>query len=269
MGFSGGIRKSVVSYAILIGGIIAIAIIINLIFEGRFLTSANINAICITAAITCFSAWGYCFIFAWSKIPSWIAGLGMCLIYEAAAAAYADAMQAKGDYVVLLKKEYSVFGHAPGVYIVFIIGIFVAYVLYNRSTFGLNVRSIGSNPAVAKAMSINITKTLIITGLVCGFFIGCAGFMRESYSLRVYAMTGLTSLATIFPPLATVFLAQVLSKWYNIILAVPFCALFIYICFNVLTIIGVPSGTLQEASLGLFVLIFGVIAQRGTKGIVK
>jgi ribose transport system permease protein len=50
---------------------------------------------------------------------------------------------------------------------------------------------------------------------------------------------------------------------------VPICAFILYAVFNILTVLGVPSGTLQEAFLGLFIVIFGVIGQRKVKGVVK
>jgi ribose transport system permease protein len=208
-------------------------------------------------------------VFAWSKIPSWIAGLGMCLVYEAVAALYTAYQQDHGGVVVLLAKEYTYLGRAPGIYIIFILGILLAYLVYNRTPVGLNVRAIGSNPSVAKAMGINIPVTLILTGIVCGVFVGCAGLLQESIAQRIFAMTGITSLSAIFHPLATVLLAQVLSKWINIIIAVPFCALFVYICFNAFTILGIPSGTLQDTALGFAIVVFGIFAQRSMKGVVK
>jgi ribose transport system permease protein len=313
-------RKSLLYAAIAIACLAIVVILFNRFVGGAFLTVTNINALCISAALTSFTAWGYCFIFAlnymdlsvgaavvvcifaagefgnrfgypgvilggtivgvilmsvnfnvfaWTKIPSWIAGLGMCLIYEAIASYYTAIKQSQGEITVLLKDEYRGLGFAPGVYAVFVFAFFLSYFVYNRTSIGLNVRAIGSNPVVAKAMGINIPVTLVLTGIVCGILIGCAGFVRESYMGRIFAMTGLTSLASIFQPLATVLLAQVLSRRINIIVAVPFCALFIFIWFNALTIVGVPSGTLQEAVLGLCVVAFGIIAQRGTKGLVK
>jgi ribose transport system permease protein len=108
-----------------------------------------------------------------------------------------------------------------------------------------------------------------MTGVVCGIFIGCAGFLRESYSQMVQIPQSLSSLAVIFPPFAAIFIAQVISRWINMIIAVPFCAVIIYICYNVLSIIGVPSGTISEFMLALFIIVFGVIAQRGVKEVVK
>ena len=208
-------------------------------------------------------------VFAWTKVPSWVAGLGMCLIYEAITGFYVKFKSGLGSFAVMLNTEYAVFGRAPGVYVVFILGLILAILLYNHSTLGLRTRAIGGRPEVAKIMGINIQKTLIMIGIVCGIFIGCAGFIKESYSLRLGNMTNLTSLSMVFPSLTAVFLAQVLRRWINIILAVPLCSFLIYACYNMLAIIGVPSGTLQESVLGLFVILFGVISQRGTKEIIK
>jgi len=208
-------------------------------------------------------------VFAWTKVPSWVAGLGMCLIYEAITGFYVKFKSGLGSFAVMLNTDYAVFGKAPGVYIVFILGLVLAILLYNHSTLGLRTRAIGGRPDVAKIMGINIQKTLIMIGIVCGIFIGCAGFIKESYSLRLGNMTNLTSLSMVFPSLTAVFLAQVLRRWINIIVAVPLCSFLIYACYNMLAIIGVPSGTLQESVLGLFVVVFGVISQRGTKEIIK
>jgi ribose transport system permease protein len=208
-------------------------------------------------------------VFAWTRVPSWIAGLGMCLIYESFTLIYAKVKTAAGGYTTVLADEYSAFGRSPGVYIVFAVGIVGVYLLYNYSALGLRVRAIGSNPNVAKAMGINIQKTLILTSVVCGILIGCSGMIRDSYIHRLDAATNLTSLGYIFAPMATVFLAQVLSKWINQIIAVPLCAFIIYTVYNMMAMVGVPSGTLQETVLGIFIVVFGAISQRGFKGIVK
>ena len=73
----------------------------------------------------------------------------------------------------------------------------------------------------------------------------------------------------IFQPLAIYLLAQIIQKHINIVICVPICAFILYAVFNVLTVLGVPSGTLQEAFLGFFIVIFGVIGQRKAKGVVK
>ncbi|MFR7912892.1 hypothetical protein [Eubacterium ramulus] len=93
--------------------------------------------------------------------------------------------------------------------------------------------------------------------------------MNESYSARIVVKTGLTSMTMIFQPIASLMLAQVLKNKINIIIGIPICALFVYGIFNMLTIAGVPSGTLQEAVLGLIVIVFAILAQRKQKKVVK
>ena len=72
-----------------------------------------------------------------------------------------------------------------------------------------------------------------------------------------------------FQALAAVLLAQVMQKKINITIAIPISTILIMAIFNVQTQLGVRSGTYQQVVLGAIVLIFGIIAQRGAKGVVK
>lgn len=205
-------------------------------------------------------------IFAYSKIPSWIAGLGMAMIYEASAVLFWKNIMSKG---VDLDSNYRGFGQVPGIFIIFAVGLLLAYFLYNRSTIGLSIRAIGSNWDVAHAIGIKGKSSLLAVGLISGVFVGCAAFISISYNVRITAKTGLTSLSLIFQPLAVLLLAQVLQKKINLIVAIPICAFLISAIFNLLTIASIPSGTWQEAILGLCIIVFGIIAQRNNKGVVK
>ena len=126
-----------------------------------------------------------------------------------------------------------------------------------------------NNPHVAKQMGIPIMKTLLCCGLIAGIFFGCSAFLTESYSGRATAAAGLSSISNIFQALAAVLLAQVMQKKINITIAIPISTILIMAIFNVQTQLGVRSGTYQQVVLGAIVLIFGIIAQRGAKGVVK
>ena len=69
--------------------------------------------------------------------------------------------------------------------------------------------------------------------------------------------------------LAIYLLAQLIRERINIVVCVPICAFILYSIFNLLTMLGVPSGTLQEACLGAFIILFGIIGSRNVKGVVK
>lgn len=208
-------------------------------------------------------------VFVYTKIPSWIAGISMAMIYEAVAIFLLNFTATKKYMSAPLNRDYRLLGQLPYSLIMLFIGLIIAYIIYNRTTIGLNIRAIGSNAEVAKALGINVSKTLLKVGLISGLFIGFACFLQESYIGTMTVKSGLTSLYLVFQPIAAFLLAQILQKKINIIIAVPICSMIIYAIFNMLTILGVPSGTIQEAALGAFVIIFGIIGQRGAKGVVK
>lgn len=208
-------------------------------------------------------------IFNITKIPSWIAGMGMTLIYECAGVIYSNNRLAHGKQVVQLENQYRALGMSPWIYVVLVIGVIIAYILYNKTSVGVNIRAVGNNRHVAKQMGIPIVKTLILCGVIAGFFFGCSCFLNESYAGRSIAASGLTSISSIFQSLAAVLLAQVMQKKINIIFAIPIATILITAIFNAQTQLGVQSGTWQQVVLGAIVIIFGVIAQRGTKGVVK
>ncbi|NLA87667.1 MAG: hypothetical protein GX847_10405 [Clostridiales bacterium] len=208
-------------------------------------------------------------IFAFTKIPSWIAGISLAMIYEAIAVFLKVGKNTKPLIDTALDKEFRALGHLPWSIIILAVGFIAVFFVFNRTTIGLNIRALGSNKEVAKALGIDINRTLQWVGLICGILIGIACILQQSYSGRTTVKTGLTSINMIFQPLAIVLLAQIMQKRINIVIAVPICAFIIYAVFNLLTVLGVPSGTLQEAFLGTFLIIFGVIGQRNVRGVVK
>ena len=72
-----------------------------------------------------------------------------------------------------------------------------------------------------------------------------------------------------FNPLAAFLLAKALSNVFNITIGAAVGAFTITAIFNVLTILGVPSGTWQQVMLGACELMCGILSQRKFKGVVK
>ena len=208
-------------------------------------------------------------IFTYTGIPSWIAGISLALIYEAIAV-FLKVGKTTGPLVnTALDREYRLLGQLPWSLVFLFVGLVVIYFLYNRTTIGLNIRSLGGNKEVSKALGINVNKTLLAVGLISGILIGIACILQQSYAGQTTVKTGLTSINMIFQPLAIYLLAQIVQKQINIVIAVPICSFLLYSVFNILTIMGVPSGTLQEAFLGIFIVIFGIVGQRKAKGVIK
>ena len=203
------------------------------------------------------------------KIPSWLLGLGMAMIYETIAMLYSSIRVKAGSQVVDLGKICRELGAFPYNMIMLSVGLATAYFIYYRSTAGLNIRAVGSNGAVSGMMGININRTIIIGGLIGGIFIGFAAAIKESYIGRVMPTSGLMSISEIYLPLAALLLAQALEEVFPRIIGVLISTVFIAAVFNMLTILGVPSGTWQEVVLAVCIIFFGIVSQRKNTGVVK
>lgn len=307
---------------ILVICILSILVLLNIVLEGRLLTTGSLMGIVSHAVFPAFVAWGMSFIFAggitdlsiganillaaniggllaenvglgypgliigtlvtviifehisvrcsvsWG-IPSWIAGLGMALVMEAILSQYSTYLTQQLSEKLPIIKNYGALGKMPLMGIICLIGFVFAYFLYNRSSIGLNVRALGGNPKVAEAMGINRKKTIFLAALVGSLFIAVAAIIQISYNTKLNASSGLGSLSTIFKSLATVLLAQSFSRIISEPIGILLGAILITAMFNILTMLGVPSGTGQEICLGALVILCGIFSNIGNKKVVK
>ncbi|MDR3298819.1 MAG: hypothetical protein LBU43_02155 [Candidatus Accumulibacter sp.] len=208
-------------------------------------------------------------IFAFTKIPSWIASISLAIVYEAIGVFLRVHSVTKPYVDAELSRNFRDLGQFPVNVILLVAGFIFVYFLYNRTTIGVNIRAVGGNKAVARVLGVNILRTLLWVGLICGLLIGASSVIQQSYNVKTFAMAGMTSIVLLFKPLAIALLAQILQKWINIIVAVPFCSLIIYAVFSLMTFFGVPSGTLQDVFLGIFLIVFGIGGQKKVNEVVK
>jgi ribose transport system permease protein len=249
-----------------IGGVLVLSAFVTMIAGNQFGYPGVIIGGAVTGILLVFINFN---VFAFTKIPSWIAGISLAMIYEAIAVFIKMGSSTKDLITMGINKDIRKLGELPWSFVIMLVGFVAAYLIYTRTSVGLNIRAIGGDVRVAKALGINVTKTLLLVGIIAGLFIGIASILQISYAGNMTVKTGLTSMYMIFQPLAIVLLAQILEKHININIAIPICAFIIYAIFNMLTILGVPSGTLQEAALGAFLIIFGILGRRGHTGVVK
>ena len=204
-----------------------------------------------------------------SKIPPWVFGLGIAMIYEAVGALYNVSQIRIGKQVVSLDTVCRELGMPPWNLIVLAVALWIAYIIFNRTSVGFGLRAVGSNSTVARMMGINISRTIVLAALCAGLFAGLASAVNESYGSRVGTVTGLQSFSSIFTPLAAYLLAKALDKVFNIVIGAVISAVIIISIFNVLTLLGVPSGTWQQVVMGGSVIVCGVLSQRRFEGVVK
>jgi len=208
-------------------------------------------------------------IYTFTNIPTWIASISLALAYEAVSV-YLRVGKITGQYVEApLNDSLRVLGQFPWNLIVLFAGAIVVYFIYNRAKIGFYIRAIGGNVTIARSLGVNTVKTLLRVGIICGLLIGAAAVLQQSYNGYTTIKSGLSSIVLTFQPLAAALLADILQKKINVIIAVPICAFLMFAAFNLLSLLHVPSGTLQEALLALFLITFAVMGQRNVKGVVK
>jgi ribose transport system permease protein len=209
------------------------------------------------------------FVFLKTKIPPWVAGLGMAMIYESIGAVYSTAAVRSGGMVVSLGSQLRGLGQLPFNVLMLVPGLIAVYILFCRTSIGLNVRAVGSDLRVTKEMGIDPNRAKFLGMLVCGVFIGLGSAINQSYVGQLLPRTGLTTVSTIFQPLTAVLIASSMGAIFNVVIGVVIGTISLSALFNALTLLGVPSGTWQEVVLGMLVIAVTIVSMRGEEGVVK
>lgn len=202
-------------------------------------------------------------------IPSWVAGLGAALVFEAIATIYVGNRAKTAGAAVVYLKHCQALGTFPTIFIIAIAVFVVAWFIFNRTQLGFNLRAIGGGGEVAEAMGINRTKTIMLSALVGAVIISVGVITQLSYTGRFTTSAGMGSLSGIFKSLAVILIAGSFSRIFNDAVGCVIGAFIVAGLFNVLTLVGVPSGTGQDICLGMVVLVCGILSSLKYKGVMK
>lgn len=199
-------------------------------------------------------------------IPAWIAGLGSGLILESLLNIW---NQKAGLPKISSDMTLTFLGRAPGMYVLVIIAIVIAFIIYNKTTIGINLQAVGGNSEVAGSMGINVRKTIIISTLIGGVFVGLAAFFNMANTGFVNPQLNLGSMNTIFRILAVVLLADSLINTFTQPVAIIYSSALIAVALNVFVLITGKTSTELNFFLGLLVIVSGILSHAKHKGVVK
>lgn len=202
-------------------------------------------------------------------IPSWVAGLGAALVFEAVATIYVGNRAKTAGSAVVYLQHCQALGTFPTIFIIAIAVFVVAWFIFNRTKLGFNLRAIGGGGEVAEAMGINKKKTIMLAALVGAVIIAVGAITQISYTGRFATSAGMGSLSGIFKSLAVILISGSFSRIFNDAVGCVIGAFIVAGLFNILTLLGVPSGTGQDICLGMVVLVCGILSSLGYKGVQK
>lgn len=154
--------------------------------------------------------------FVIARIPTFVLGIGMALIYEALAVAFApNGFQLYGrSDVTLLSESWFAFLLAA-------ILMVIMYFVLQYSTFGLQYNAIRGSQRVSMNSGINVTKNSLICFAVCGALIALSGVLDTGYNGYMKMALNMSSTGTAFVSFIPVFLALRLQKWCPIAVGIP------------------------------------------------
>lgn len=204
------------------------------------------------------------------KLPTWVSGLAMLMIYEAVGAVYTSSRTSRGMTNITLNSEQCrVLGQHPFPLIFLVAGTIVMYFIFSKTKVGINYRAVSNNPKVAGYMGIDSKKTQYIAAAVGAVSVGIAAAITISSNAKMDTFTGLGSISVIGKALSTWLLAGAMEKRLSKPICILLGAFFTAFMFNVMTRLNVPSGTWQDVANAAFILFFGVLSFAGTKEVVK
>lgn len=255
--------------------------LIDLSIGANILLSANVGVLlanmgagyvglilgAVVCAVVCVQLSAHCSITL--GIPAWVSGLGVALILEAILSQWSNYVAAAYAERLPVMNQYRALGKMPGAIILLFVGLVAAYIIFNKTTLGMNLQAVGGNAKVSESMGIKVRKTIILSTVAGGIFVGFAAINDISFAGKLDCTSGLSSLNIIFKSLAATLLADSIENIFTKPVGIFIASMAVAALFNILTLFSVPSGTGQNICLGAVVIFCGILSHLNYKEVVK
>ncbi|MDR1307142.1 MAG: ABC transporter permease [Treponema sp.] len=117
------------------------------------------------------------FLIAKTKIPAFIATLGMLTVARGFALIYTSGRPVSNLIPSMTILGGKLFKVIPVPAIIYFIMIIISYILLNKTRFGKNTYAIGGNITAAEVSGVNVSKYLILIYTYCGLLAGIAALV--------------------------------------------------------------------------------------------
>lgn len=181
------------------------------------------------------------------KVPMLVLTIGLIFIYEA----LPRVIFPRG---ATIRDKYTLFASAPYNYIVlFVMGV-ICYFIYEKSSYGHNIRALGGGKEIAKAAGLNEAKIMQTGFIIAGFFLGVGAFLNMSEKGQIMNVASLDSAGIVFSALMGYFLAHFMARYCPLPIALILGNFTMTMFSNGFVALGWPA-TMQSVMTGFFLLV--------------
>lgn len=181
------------------------------------------------------------------KVPMLVLTIGLIFIYES----FPRVVFPKG---ITIRDKYTLFASAPYNYIVLAVAALACYFLFEKSSYGHNIRALGGGKDIAKAAGLNEPRIMQMGFTIAGFFLGLGAFINISEQGQIMNVASLDSSGLVFNALMGYFLAHFMVRYCPLPVALILGNFTMTMLSNGFVALGWPA-TMQNVTTGFFLLI--------------
>ena len=181
------------------------------------------------------------------KVPMLVLTIGLIFIYEALPRVIFPRGATRRD-------KYTLFASAPYNYIVLIVMGIICYFIYEKSSYGHNIRALGGGKEIARAAGLNEPRIMQTGFIIAGFFLGVGAFLNMSENGQIMNVASLDSAGIVFNALMGYFLAHFMARYCPLPVALILGNFTMTMFSNGFVALGWPA-TMQSVMTGFFLLV--------------
>lgn len=189
------------------------------------------------------------------RIPSMIITLGLTMVLEIIGKSIAGRFS-----FILLSSENAILGSFPYIIIILFVCMALYHFIDRRTTLSYQIKAIGNNEGIAKNAGINTQYVKFMTFVIGGIFVAVSSMLTLSQSGSMSAQINLGSVALVFKPLMSIFIALALQKICPLAIGIFVGQFTLNTIFIGLIAAGLPD-TFQNVALGFFLLVVVIFSQ--------
>lgn len=182
------------------------------------------------------------------RVPCLVLSLGFCMVVEAVPVFFYNS----GTGAIKLTQAF--LASSPWCFIVVGVMFVLFWYINSLTTFGADMRAIGSNIDIANKSGINIDRVKFLSYMISGVFLGVTAIMYLSNSVKLVSIVGFSSVGMIMDGFMGIFVASVFARYVDYSFAVVIGTITVRILGSGLVACGLTS-EMRGVLTGFFLFV--------------